>query len=383
VFWYGAYLLFAIFLVHRVHEHQAVTLPDLVGKMFGPRSAKLSAVFTFFNVLPIVYVISLGALLEAIFGWPTIPSMALGTLAVLLYSTWGGLRAVVFSDLLQFWVMCSGVLLVAVFSVAEFGGLAFLQERLPASHFDIAGEQGWPVTIAWGMIALGTLVDPNFYQRCFAASSARVAKRGILASTLIWAAFDICTTTGALYARALIPEAEPNQAYLSFAMQLLPDGVRGFVLAGITATILSTLDSYLFIAGTAVAYDLWPGAEGSRVRRHHLGMFTVGAIAVGLAVVFDGNIERVWKLFGSYFTACLLLPMLAGHVWRGKIHDHAFCFACVVGIVATTGWQVMERSGFWLHVDELYVGVLATGSALVAGTRLFRVERCAEPDSEV
>lgn len=371
IFWYGAYILFALALVRKVHAYRAVTLPDLVARMFGPRSSKVAAVFTFFNVLPIVYVISLGALLEAVFDIPRFPAMAFGTLAVLLYSSWGGLRAVVFSDLIQFWVMCIGVLVVAVMSVVEFGGLDFLTERLPETHFEVTGEQGLGVTLAWGMIALATLVDPNFYQRCFAAASPRIARRGILWSTVIWAAFDLCTTTGALYARALLPEAEPEAAYLTFAMQLLPDGLRGFVLAGITATILSTLDSYLFIAGTAVAYDLSPKDKRGSTRRHHLGMFLVGAIAVGLAAIFDGDIERVWKLFGSYFAACLLLPMVAGYIWPSRIHDHAFCLACGAGVVATTLWQLIGVQAHWPWLDELYIGALSTALALALGVRWF------------
>ena len=46
---------------------------------------------------------------------------------------------------------------------------------------------------------------------------------------------------GGLYARAAIPEAEPGQSYLVLSVQILPTGVRGFFLAGILATILSTL----------------------------------------------------------------------------------------------------------------------------------------------
>ena len=53
LFWYVAYLIFAFYLVDRVAKFKAVTLPDLVGQMFGPRSARLSAIFNFCNVLPV------------------------------------------------------------------------------------------------------------------------------------------------------------------------------------------------------------------------------------------------------------------------------------------------------------------------------------------
>ncbi len=73
------------------------------------------------------------------------------------------------------------------------------------------------------------LVDPNFYQRCLAAVDTKTAKRGILISTVMWVGFDICTTFGGMYAAALIPAAKPSEAYLTFAIQILPDGLRVFL----------------------------------------------------------------------------------------------------------------------------------------------------------
>ena len=98
VFWYAAYIIFALFIAHRLAPYQAVTLPDLISRMFGPKSGRLSAVFNLFNVLPIAYVISLGLLLQILFGGPLWLTMSLGVGFVLLYAMWGGLRAVVFSD---------------------------------------------------------------------------------------------------------------------------------------------------------------------------------------------------------------------------------------------------------------------------------------------
>ena len=135
LFWYASYLIFAFFIVGKIDRYRAVTLPDLVGKMFGPKSAKLAAVFNFFNVLPITYAISLGLFLQLLFGGELWLMTSLGVLAALSYSLWGGLRAVVFSDLVQFFAMCLGVFLVLAFSAGTFGGLGFLRENLPPDYF--------------------------------------------------------------------------------------------------------------------------------------------------------------------------------------------------------------------------------------------------------
>ena len=51
LFWYIAYIVFALFLTNKISPYKALTMPDLIGKMFGQKSAKLSAIFNFFNVL--------------------------------------------------------------------------------------------------------------------------------------------------------------------------------------------------------------------------------------------------------------------------------------------------------------------------------------------
>lgn len=364
-FWYVSYIIFALFMVNKVNSYKAMTLPDLIEKMFGPKSAKLSAVFNFFNVLPIAYTISLGIFLKMIFGGELVTNMAIGITFVLLYSIWGGLRAVVFSDLIQFFVMCLGVFLVLLFSITGFGGLGFLQENLPQSYFNPTGTVGLGTTLVWGFIALSTLVDPNFYQRCFAAKSNKVARNGILVSTFIWFCFDICTTFGAMYAKAIIPNAASDTAYLTYAVQLLPDGLRGFFLAGILATILSTLDSYLFLAGTTITYDMVPKKISAKVNFHHIGVVATGILAIILANSFDGNIKKVWKTLGSYSAACLLLPVLYGYIFPNRIKDKQFVFSCLLGVVATTYWRNAQHTGFWQNVDELYAGIFATTIGLV------------------
>ena len=363
-FWYISYLIFAFFLVHKIAPYEAVTLPDLIGKMFGPKSSYLAGIFNFFNVLPIAYVISLGIFSQLLFGGELWVNMLGGVSIVVAYSLTGGFRAVVFSDLIQFFVMCIGVFLILALSVYHFGGLSFLQAKLPAQHFTLTGGETLTTTFVWGFIALSTLVDPNFYQRVFAAKSPSIAKKGILYSTLIWFCFDICTTFGAMYAKAVIPEASSSSAYLTYAVQLLPSGVRGFVIAGILATILSTLDSYLFLAGTTLSYDLVPKKWKGKISLHHLGMILVGLIAVFMGSYFKGNIKTVWKTLGSYSASCLLLPVLVGYIFPKKITDYQFVFSSVLGIIMTSYWRNATHTGFWAQIDELYMGIFATSLGL-------------------
>lgn len=365
VFWYISYLLFAFFLVKKIRAHDALTIAGLARKLFGTKAEKLTATLNFFNLLPLAYTISLGLFLQGVFGGSLFLNTTIGVTLVTLYSLWGGFRAVVYSDLVQFVFMILGVLLVVVFAWAQFGSPIHLVDKLPATHFQWSGGESFLSIAVWGFIALSTLVDPNFYQRCLAAESEKVARNGILISTVIWFCFDICTTLGALYARAYLPTANPQNAYLQFAIQLVPHGVRGLILSGILATILSTLDAYLFNAATCLSYDFFNFKERFKIWHHHIALSCVAIISIFLGVHFDGDVVLVWKTLGSFSAACLLFPLLVSQWFPGKISERSFCLAVSLGCLGIVSWKVFGSFYSNFEVDEFYIGLLLTTVPLI------------------
>lgn len=365
VFWYLSYLIFAFFLVKKIRDYNAMTLPGLAGKIFGPKAEKITACLNFLNLLPLAYTISLGLFLQAIFGGSLLFSTVIGVALVTAWSLWGGFRAVVFSDLVQFVFMILGVVLIVVFAWAQMGNPMILFEKLPATHFEWTGGETIGTTLVWGFIALSTLVDPNFYQRCLAAESEKVAQKGIYISTIIWFVFDCCTTLGALYARAALPDANPQHAYLQFAMQLLPNGVRGLILAGILATILSTIDAYLFNAATCLSYDFYTLKSKFKIWHHHLALMFVALISIVLGIQFDGNVVEVWKVLGSFSAACLLFPLLLGQWKPGAISEKQFCWAVSLGCFGIVSWKVLNRFFELYSIDEFYIGLFLTSLPLL------------------
>ena len=369
IFWYVTYLLFAFLIAPAVRRFNAMTLPELVTQMFGPWSGRLSSVFNFFNVLPIAYAISLGIFLQTLSGGDFFVCTALGLLAIICYSAVSGFRAIVYSDIAQFIAMYVAVAIVLLFSYLTYGGYDFLRQHLPATHFTLLSGDPLLPTLVWGFIALSTLVDPNFYQRVFAARSLAVARKGILLTTGIWITFDLCTVLGAMYARAAYPDLDAAHAYLTYSLAVLPAGLKGLLLAGICATILSTMDSYLFIASTSVSFDLFGYKSGKSKWPHILALIFSGLLTLTLVQLFQNDIPQVWKVLGTYSAACLLLPVLHGYFARHKLRDGQFFSICLASAAGVTAWKLYPDNA-WL--DELYVGIIisATGIAVV---RLFKL----------
>lgn len=365
IFWYGSYLIFAFFLVKKIRNFDVMTIPEMAGKIFGPKAGKLTATLNFLNLLPLAYTISLGLFLQAVFGGSLFINTFLGVLLVTLWSLWGGFRAVVYSDIVQFVVMILAVFLVVVFAWAQMGSPITLMNQLPATHLDWSGGEKTSTILVWGFIALSTLVDPNFYQRVLAADSEKTAKRGIIISTFIWFFFDCCTTLGALYARVALPNVDPNNAYLQFAIQLVPHGVRGFILAGILAIILSTLDAYIFNAATSVSYDFFKLKDRFKVWHHHIALIVVSLASVLIGFQFEGDVIEVWRTLGGFSAACLLFPLLIGQWKPGVISEKSFCWAVSFGCIGIVSWKVINKVFELSTIDEFYIGLLCTTLPLI------------------
>jgi SSS family solute:Na+ symporter len=368
LFWYISYFIFALFLVKKIRAYDAVSLPDIAGKIFGSRAEKVTAILNFFNLLPIAYTISLGLFLKALFGGSLFFNTFIGITIVTTYSLWGGFRAVVFSDLVQFFFMILSVVLVVIFSWQKIGSPIFVFENLPPSHLDPLGGESIGLLLIWGFIALSTLVDPNFYQRCLAAKNERVAKKGIIISIFIWFIFDCCTTLGALYAKIHNPHLNPQDAYLQFSMDLLPSGFRGLMLAGVLATILSTLDSYMFNAATCLSYDFFKNKNKFKIWHHHMALIIVALLSLFIGEFFDGKIVEVWKTLGSFSAASLLIPMLIGQWFPGKIPESRFIFTVITSALGIIAWRILNSFYQLYPLDEFYIGLALSLILLVPQT---------------
>ena len=152
--------------------------------------------------------------------------------------------------------MFAGFIIILVVSLFSFGGYDFLANNLPASHLSITGGTSPAFILVWFLIALWTFADPGFHQRSYAAKSGHVARNGILISIIFFALFDFLTTSTGLYAKAVLPNlSQPMMAYPLFAEKILGPGLKGIFYAAMFATIISTLNSFLFLSATTIGRD--------------------------------------------------------------------------------------------------------------------------------
>ena len=255
--YYVGTFLFAVLFAEKSRERPNATLPDILYDTYGRAAGILGAVTVLALSLPAPYLLMLGVLLRRATGMPQSAAVVLCTGFCLLYIGARGFRSVVQTKGLQFAFMFGGFLLLLPIAVSHVGGSSALRAALPETMFTPLGGQRPGYVFAWYVIALQTLVEPTFFQRCFAAKTPRVARRGLFVSILFFALFDGLTTFTGMYAHALLPRLKTGvDAYPALAELLLPAGLLGVFYAGMIATVMSTVDAFLFNAGITLSRDL-------------------------------------------------------------------------------------------------------------------------------
>lgn len=381
--YYIGALLFAWLFARRAREAELYTIPDLLQRRYGRSVALIGAVAVFVTAAPAAYVLILGTLFSAMTG----ASLVLCTVAAALFSVFyvhrGGLRGVLLTDVFQFVLMFGGFAMLLGFLVAAHGGPGFLAERLPEAHLTWHGGNPVGAIVVWYFIALGALVEPAFWQRAFAARDAKIARRGVLVSVGFWMVFDAMTTSAGLYARALLPElAQPVFAFPELARVALPPVALGLFYVGLIATVMSTIDSYAFVAAATIGRDvLWrlrgEASEAKIATYTRVGLWITAAWAVALALA-QQSVIGLWHDLGSIVTPMLLIPVGTALIGRATLPARWTLVAMLAPMLAVVAWLT---SGKWfgdgtypLSIRPIYVG-LAISLGVYACGWLFQNSR--------
>lgn len=364
--------LFAVLFARRARETGEYTIPDVLFGTYGRLAGTVGTLVVLALSLPAAYVLMLGVIVRRAVGIGQTAAVLLASAFCIGYVALRGFRSVVQTKGLQFALMYGGFLVLLPAAVMAGGGPGWLRENVPAHALTPLGDQSLGYVLAWYLIALQTLVEPTFFQRCFAAATPRVARTGIFVSIGFFALFDALTTFTGLYARALLPDLPSAvDAYPALAELLLPAALLGVFYAGMIATVMSTVDSFLFVGAVTIGRDLvWRlrGGRSDQTAATRWGLLVAAGLSTAIALASE-SVVSLWYGFGSVGTVVLLPPLL-GAFFPRVLPERRLAAAGMIasGLVATTwlasAW-LSPDGRHWLGVEPIYPG-LATAIAFHA-----------------
>jgi len=368
----------------------ALTLPEYLQRRFADPSGGLrllgaAVVLLFFTFYTASGLVAGGKLFEAVFGLSYVWAVTAGAGAVLAYTFLGGFLAVSWTDAFQGLLMFAALVIVAAIGVDAVGGLGGLERMLETRNpemldafTDAAGE---PITViaalsllGWGF---GYFGQPHILARFMAARSAsQIADSRRIAIawvTVALAAATLVGLSGAAYIDVPLEGADSEKVFMAMAAALLHPVIAGVCLAGILAAVMSTADSQLLVASSAVSEDLYrdwlrPGAGPGELL--WVGRFAVVAIAIiAFVLAMDPDskvldlVAYAWAGFGASFGPTILASLY----WPRMSRAGAYA-GIIVGAVTVLVWKQLSGGIFDLY--EMVPGVILSSLAVAVAGRI-------------
>jgi SSS family solute:Na+ symporter len=248
---------------------------------------------------------------------PLFFSLIVMSLVVIIYTSMGGIKAVIYTDTIQWIVLLSGLLFLGIpFAYVKLGGWDVIQASLPASHFSMLNIS-WVTIINWAFAIIPIwFIAMTLYQRVYATKNVAEAKKAFFIAGIF--EYPLMAFTGVILgmlARVAYPEAEAEAALPMMLSSVLPIGIAGFVLASYFSAVMSTADSCLIAASGNVENDLlknFSKKKGGLIQRSIIVTVILGVVSFLLASWFTSVLDVVLQSY-SFMVSGLLVPTLVGY----------------------------------------------------------------------
>ncbi len=350
-------------------RYDSITVPDYLEARFRDsrhllRLISMAIIVTMVTAYTAAQLTASGKAFSSFLGTSYTTGVLIGAAVILYYTTVGGFKAVAYSDLLQGVLMFGGLLALPIVGFAAAGGwttvMATLQTMDP-NLLEPMGEFGWSVAgvaSAAGFVGIGLafLGAPQLLMRFISARDRREIVDASLIAVICIIVFDVGAVFAGMAGRTLFPGlADPETILPEMSVGLFPSVFAGIFLAIVLAAIMSTVDSLLILASSAVVRDfiqmtLRPAF--SDLKLSVLGKVTTMIIGVIALVLALGEVRMIfwfvlfaWSGLAAAFTPVVLCSLF----WKGTTRSGAIA-GMVAGFSTTIIWVVAVKE----HVYDLY-----------------------------
>lgn len=400
----------------RIYSHIAkdsITIPDYFSNRFHEEDHKIMTVcalfiLIFFTVYASSCFVTVGKLFSNIFGFSYVSMMIAGAVFVVVYTYLGGFLAESVSDFMQSVVMILALGCTVIFGIRAAGGVDVVLENLRnfpgfldffntatpvlkdgvqqvADGVPLFADEATPYgflailsTMSWG---LGYFGMPQVLLRFMAIRDAEEIKTSRRIATIwVFISLYIAVWIGLagrfLFPTDLLTASDAESVFIEMAHMLMPPFIAGIMMAGILAATISSSDSYLLIASSAVAKNLYQGifrkeaGDFEVMRVSKITLMVIAIIAALLALDEESVIFQIvsfaWAGFGATFGPIMIMSLF----WRETTKEGALA-GIVTGGVMVFVWKLLIKPlGGIFGIYELLPAFLLSLLAIVLVSKM-------------
>ena len=286
---------------------------------------------------------------ETLLGWPREIGILLGVALLMLYCFSGGLRASIWVNTAQSFVMIGSVILLLVVALQHIGGLSVLWSKLNAINPKYTDWQpqrlrfGFPIyMLSWIAAGVGVIGQPHLMTIAMTIDSGEnMARARRVYFVWYWIFSASCILVG-LCCRVWLNDAlnagfDAEMALPRLASELLPGVLVGVILGGLFAATLSTADTQILCSAAALTQDLFP-AWGRSYLGTKLGMLAMTGVVVVIALFGSKSVFELVVISWSCLAAAIG-PILAAQTLGWPLNNTVGSAMILGGLGTALVWR--------------------------------------------
>ena len=347
-------------------QSDSITVPDLLAARFDDKTHVLRKISVLIILVMVgAYVaaqmVATGKAFDGFTGMNYSTGVLVGATVIILYTLVGGYKAVAWTDLIQGILMLLGLIIVPLIAIDAAGGWSAVVTDLKGQDPGLLtawGPEGKSTAALVGIVSflavgLPFMGVPQLMVRFMSARSEQSLVPAMVISVIVILLFDLGAVLTGMAGRALFPGLEDPESILPLiSTTMLHPVLGGIMMVVVLAAIMSTVDSLLILASSAVVRDYWQQIRGSKLSDRALAnrgkLVTVVIGVIGIAFALHQTPMIFWfVLFAWSGLGAAFGPVLLCALWYRGTNLAGAVAGMLGGFITTVVWVLWLKSGVY------------------------------------
>lgn len=344
-------MLYAKFIAPKIKEfgdkHKAYTLPDFFATRYSKKAGTVASLVNLlsYSLYLALQILGMGIFVNALTEFDPNIATIIGAMIIITYSTIGGLRADIRTDVFQFIVMLFLLFIflpIVIFIGGGFGALQFLP-----STFLLGTDFAPPYVIILALLFIGiaTFTYADLWQRAYAGESKKTVKKAAYISGILVFLFLLMAVLLGIYGKILLPTSTPNTVLSDLLVHVLPAGLYGLILSGFFAAIMSSADTVLLITSMTLVHDIYRKgmnkqmSEEATLKLSRKVTFILGIMALIIALLIFNIVHLVIEAISFYVV--LTPAIIFGFYWK-RANNKSAIWSIIIGLIGVIAFLFID-----------------------------------------
>lgn len=341
-----------------------ISTGNIIGKVYGKTMQVITGILSTMICAGILgaQVSVMGNIFHTFVGIPSYVGIIIGFGIVLVYSTIGGIKADIVTDIIQFFVLVIGLPFLVIYGIKEIGGCYTAVQMVPRDYWNILNNTNLVAFVsAFCTLMIGEMLVPPYVQRLLIGRKSEDTAKATILSGYASVIFFVMTGSIGIIAYLLDSSMNPDLAMIGIIKKVLPVGLSGIIVSAMMAIVLSTADSFLNSAAVGIIDDVYLPIKGKYVtQKEKLNMARIANILIGIiAILVAMFIPSLLDIltFSYSFWAPTILPILIFTILGIRIKKYVAILGVITGFLTTFIWDIVLLSPY--NINGLIIGFVA------------------------